>query len=479
MSLAMYVHMHWGYRHPYAARTWSLDDWRGYAEGLRALGYDMLMIWPMTDSMPDPLTPSDRAHLEKIRAIIAMLHELGMTVLITAGPNCLGNDTAAQYPFETRPYFASERKMNPGDPAEMAVLLDFRRRLLEEYLGEADGLVVIDSDPGGYIDSPNREFLAILLDHLRVMGAINPRMRLYYWMWVGWEQYNKSWKAARDGQPVDYTFSTDDCAEVIEGLQGHPELPWAVLTCTPEQHELVRQYGIEDRALFNPYGAIESEPTFPLTNFDPFTMSTRFREYDPNLMRLGVMANGQTHVAQLPHTYLFAHYAKGGTRRNVDLSTFADGLIPGCGPLLVDAWEALGSDDPVRMRAVAGRLGIFHRASTPGPYAGLLFGDPERYLEDLVLQLAFLADLVEFNRTGALPVLGKLLASWSAWQARTGYADAFIGPVRDLIEPPLRALDIPAITAVFADWDNWQHPAGRHGIVPRLLDAIAEITAEG
>ena len=27
--VGMYVHQHWPYHHPYAARTWSLDDWRG------------------------------------------------------------------------------------------------------------------------------------------------------------------------------------------------------------------------------------------------------------------------------------------------------------------------------------------------------------------------------------------------------------------------------------------------------------------
>ena len=37
--LGMYIHMHWAYRHPYAARTWSMDEWRGYASGLQALGY--------------------------------------------------------------------------------------------------------------------------------------------------------------------------------------------------------------------------------------------------------------------------------------------------------------------------------------------------------------------------------------------------------------------------------------------------------
>ena len=52
--IGMYVHQHWPYKHPYAARTWTLADWRGYADGLKQLGYNTLLIWPMLEIMPDP-----------------------------------------------------------------------------------------------------------------------------------------------------------------------------------------------------------------------------------------------------------------------------------------------------------------------------------------------------------------------------------------------------------------------------------------
>ena len=72
--VGMYVHQHWSYNHPYAARTWTVEDWRGYVEGLQQLGYNTIMIWPMLETMPTPLTASDRASLEKIRRVIDMLH---------------------------------------------------------------------------------------------------------------------------------------------------------------------------------------------------------------------------------------------------------------------------------------------------------------------------------------------------------------------------------------------------------------------
>ena len=59
--IGMYVHQHWPYHHPYAARTWTLEDWRGYADGMKQIGYNSFLIWPMLEIVPDPPTASDRA----------------------------------------------------------------------------------------------------------------------------------------------------------------------------------------------------------------------------------------------------------------------------------------------------------------------------------------------------------------------------------------------------------------------------------
>src|ERR1035437_6473705 len=94
--IGMYVHQHWPYNHPYAARTWTLEDWRDFAGGLKLLGYNTIMIWPMLEVMPDPLTPSDRASLEKHARVIDMLHkELGMHVVIVLCPNIIANTKVA------------------------------------------------------------------------------------------------------------------------------------------------------------------------------------------------------------------------------------------------------------------------------------------------------------------------------------------------------------------------------------------------
>ena len=37
--LGMYVHAHWGYNRPYAARSWRIEEWENYLSGLDHLGY--------------------------------------------------------------------------------------------------------------------------------------------------------------------------------------------------------------------------------------------------------------------------------------------------------------------------------------------------------------------------------------------------------------------------------------------------------
>jgi len=116
--IGMYVHQHWPYNHPYAARTWTLDDWRGYADGLSRLGYNTIMIWPMLETMPDPLTPSDEQSLRKIEAVIRMLHdEFKMRVWIALCPNVAAdNREAAKATFEKRHFFYCDTRINPGSP---------------------------------------------------------------------------------------------------------------------------------------------------------------------------------------------------------------------------------------------------------------------------------------------------------------------------------------------------------------------------
>lgn len=475
--LGMYIHMHWGYNHPYAARTWTMEDWRGYAQGLTALGFNMIQIWPMYETMPDPLTPSDEAHLTKIRDVIDLLHdEFGMRVLITLGPNTMGNDKAGDYTFETRPFFATDLRLNPGDPAAMDRLLNVRRTLFR-YLSNADGFTIIDSDPGGYIGSTNVEFANLLFRHMDVIKEYNPNAILFYWMHVGWETYNRMWQQIEETKgPVDLHFTVGDFDEVISLLMKRPDENWMVTSGMQVHQDAIVKHGVQDRTMFFSYGVVEGEPTFPLTNYYPDWMGEMLKRYNPNHMRQGAMANAQTHVVQLPHTYMYSHFIKGGIVENLDIAGFADGLIPGMGNLIADSWKSMYSGDTTNMRALAHKVHDVSDAQfVEGPYTGLLFGSAQRFMEDLAMQLQYRAASVDFIQTMEVAdewraPLQDLHDTWRVWQERTGFVDAY-GDVQG-IHAALRKLNDTGIDAVLHDFEDWSNPSIRHGILPRLLDAM-------
>jgi len=478
--LGMYVHMHWGYNHPYAARTWTIDDWRSYARGLASLGYNTIMLWPMNETMPDPLTPSDKAFLARIEQVIRMLHdEAGFEAWVCLGPNTVGNDKAGHYMFENRPFFSTDLRLNPGDPKDVDEIMR-RRRALFEYIREADGISVIDSDPGGYVGSTNAEFARLLLRYMDVFAEYNPNGRVFYWMHVGWEAYNEFWeKAEQKVRFHELHWDKRNWHEVISLLKTAPHRNWGLFAGSGLHMEVVEELESCDRALYYPYGVVEGEPTLPLTNYNPDVIAHYLNGYDPTRTRLGVMANAQTHVVQLPHTYLFAHIARGGTKDNADIESFARGLVPEIGDAIAEGWRALWpGDDTSKMRKIAGELAA--RADdrfSVGPHSDLLLGGANRFVRDLSLQLLFRAASVDVikaldEEADVTNNLKTLVAAWSDWQTRTGFNDAY-GDAQGLL-PALHKLGDPGVDAVLRDFDDWRDPSVRHGIVTRLLDALAK-----
>ena len=175
--VGLYIHQHWPYNHPYAARTWTLDDWRGFAGGLKQLGYNTIKIWPMLETIPEPLTPSDRASLKKHAQVIDMLHnELGMSVIIVLCPNIVANNDARKATYETRHFYYSERFINPADKDGMAKMIVWREKIFR-YLCQADAVAIIDCDPGGYPGSTNADFVNLLSEHRKMLDRPQTRHR--------------------------------------------------------------------------------------------------------------------------------------------------------------------------------------------------------------------------------------------------------------------------------------------------------------
>jgi hypothetical protein len=363
----------------------------------------------------------------------------------------------------------------------MRLLLEGRRRQLAP-LSAADALVMIDSDPGGYIGSTHAEFVALMRAHIELFREFNPNAEMIYWMWVGWENYNRFWAAAAQTQPGDpeprLEFQAGAFVETLTLMQAQIPGPWGLYVCGPEHAQITDQLGLTARRLFYPYGAIEGEPTFPLTNYAPQALCERLKQYSIPTYPRGIMANAQTHCLQLPHTYLFAHFARGGTPKTADLAGFADQVMPGQGEAIARAWETIGNDAPEQMRKQAGHIRLLIGQTHPaGPSSGLLFGDADRFLIDLAMNLELRAALGDLKTALAQDVdirseLRRTLAHFGPYQRRLGFGDAYYGPVRETLNEAARRLDDGAVSAVLADFDNWREPSARNGVVPRLIAAL-------
>ena len=455
--LGMYVHMHWGYNYPYAARTWRIEDWAAYLDGLQALGYNLVQIWPMIDTMPLPLTESDRAHLQKMARAIDLVHERGMAVYVGASANAMGNARAADYAFEERPYFTAERLVNPGDTAEVGELMRARRAFLEP-LAEADGFWIIDSDPGGYAGSSVAEFVRLLGEHRALLDDLRPGIQLFYWMWVGWTGVPDLRANVRER-------SLQCLRDALRGMAALNPEPWGLLACSPDHLAVVEELGLTSRALYDPYGTIEDEPSFPWTHCDPDRIRRAFERVSRDRYPLGAIGNAQSHCLQLPHIYFFQRFASEGTAAEVDLRGFGEDLLPGYGDVLAGAWEAMGKQDLAAGDGVhrlerAGQANAFAalrqipagRELVLGRLAGLYFGQADRLLRDLEAQIAVRIALLKVREQiavagrrpavragrGMAQALRNLVPPLQAWAERHGFVDRYVGTFKSLLHPLLR-----------------------------------------
>jgi len=186
--IGMYIHQHWPYNHPYAARTWSLGTGAGTAGGLKKIGYNSLLVWPVAETMPDPLLPSDRASPRKApagdrHAARGAGHARLHGALSERGPGQRAGAACA-----VRKSATISTRINASIRADKAAMaqIDPPPRTDLKYLAKTDGVAIIDSDPGGYIGSTNREFVDLLLEHRKMFDRLRPGIELIYWMHAGW-----------------------------------------------------------------------------------------------------------------------------------------------------------------------------------------------------------------------------------------------------------------------------------------------------
>lgn len=459
--IGMYVHQHWPYKHPYAARTWTLKDWRGYAGGLKKIGYNTLMIWPMLETMPEPLTPSDRASLEKHARVIDMLHhELGMRVFIVLCPNIIANGEAAKATYETRHFYWSDTMINPGDPVAVRKMIAWREKLFT-YLKAADGVAIIDSDPGGYPNSSNAEFVSLLGLHREMLNRLRAGIELDYWVHIGWQAWNHF-----DATGILQRGTEANYLDTLSRLKKLDPEPWGLANGLPYAEKL----NIASRVITYNYGRIEAEPSMPMTNFGGDAAYDGGSHPGPR----GVMGNAQTHCVQLPNTFAFVRGALGRPVGEADYVAFADRLISGHGKLIVSSWKALAGTDSTEMRKYALQLRPTRQEKLQvGDLQGLLFGSPERFLNDLAFQLDLRAAFLDFVKDSTIsshlkPSFARFVAAAEAWDDQQGYQGHWSWPG---MYEALRRLHSPDIDKVLkVNICLFTCPEGAHPTGPKDVD---------
>nr|MDO8110932.1 hypothetical protein [Candidatus Sigynarchaeota archaeon] len=484
--IGMYVHQHWPYNHPYAARTWTLDDWRGYADGLKKIGYNTIMVWPMLETMPDPPASSDQANIDKIAKVIDMLHdEFGFRAWLALCPNVgVDNAEAVKATCERRHFFYCDTRVNPGDPAAMWEMMARREKVLRP-LAKADAIAIIDSDPGGYPGSTNAEFVNLLMEHRNLFDRLRPGIELVYWMHVGWQGYCRFYKTGK------FSWGTKrEQVDVLRRLKKLNPEPWSIANGLA----YAKKAGVALYVISFSYGQIESEPSFPLTNFG----GDHAYKGGQNATDRGLMGNAQTHCVQLPNTFAFVRGATGKSLNREDYVHFADDLIPGQGELVVQAWQALSDSNPVRMSAVVDALEqLPDDKLTPGQLKGLLFSNPRRFVTDLIMQLrmktafeTFHAAVVQ-NRDPREP-LRVFVSTAETWQHQHGYENAWWWPELQAMLRKLKSAPIDVVldsqftlkSAPPKDWTgtgyDFTHKLLRdtESYTPRLIAAMKKTATE-
>jgi len=153
-----YLHAGWTYEYPFAVRRWTRRDYAGMFRLLRRLNLDQVMIWPMMELAPPPLSETDAAYYREFRLVVDDARAAGLECLLTSSPNLSTTEVIRAEPnIRERVWFPHERVFQFNQPGELDAYLRHAGALLQ-CLNNADGFVFIDGDPGGYPGARPAEF---------------------------------------------------------------------------------------------------------------------------------------------------------------------------------------------------------------------------------------------------------------------------------------------------------------------------------
>jgi len=351
------IHLNgWPLNYPYAFRSWKEQDWKQFVDIAWSQRVNLFYLWPFMEIIPVPLSAENEAYLHEVRRIVDYAqNQRGMEVWIMQSANRIAvSDCGARDP-RVRTYWVNncQRDMNPADPQQFENILESFDALYR-IVNNADAFCLIDSDPGGWPDSPlsdqTKIFLASrkLLDRYNVHGA---KTKLVDWMWIGWGRH---WSEKSPDENVAFM------AETIRNFRKNLPEPWELIAGMSPYLESSKQESALSKTIFLLYGAIESEPAFPATNlgWEPVRLVFDQAAEYPELR--GVMGNNELMLLQFPRTYYFfasawdTEYKK--RQEKEVLEELSEQLYPDHKDLISDAFLTLREEEPEIISATLARL---------------------------------------------------------------------------------------------------------------------------
>lgn len=409
----MYAHQHWAYAYPYALRTWKFEDWKRYVDMLAYMKINFFSIWSMAGILPNPLSEGDREYLENYRKVIDYAkNRRGMEVLIGECANNVA-ETDGGKPVQQREYFEVEILKNPSDPQQFKDIIDNRTNLYATA-NNADGYWIIDSDPGGYKDSPASEFVDILMGNRRLMDEHTLKgknAKLVYWMWMSW--------GTKD--------TAGNTRDAVEDMRDRLKEPWMLLTCWPAHLDASKDLGYIDKSVFFPYGAIEDEPSPPTTRLRFNEMYEQLNSAISNYGIRNAMGNAQSPLVQLPNIFFLAETAWNGVPPSLPpdsdvVTPLARLIAPDIADDLAEGWLMLKEPNADLIFASAGKLARRVqdcKIGRIGPLGIYYFPNIERLLLDLSMQIT-----VHGHARLLIEDLAGYAPDWKVESSLSGFYDA-------------------------------------------------------
>jgi hypothetical protein len=390
-----YLHEGWLFKHPFAVRAWSREDFAAMYQLLKRLGFDRVMNWPMFESIPAPLSETDTLALRDYRRTIDDAHAAGLEFWLAQTANLTPPPSIAAKPWKERNPYPVWKHVRLDDPAAAAAYFAHRRAMME-IVNTADAYVTIDGDPGGYADALPQEWLSVFRADratLDACGTAPAKQRLVPWVWCGWGT-EKVWGGNPNNPPEQIVPFVKASLETLAA--GMPE-PWQMLPGRSNRENwangrvnvaLAEETGLMPRSTVFLYEAIEYEPSIPGSNLQFADIRRILRDEAKYAATAdGVFGNAQQPVMVLPNLYFFARAAADlaylDTPDEEVLSDLAD-LLGGPRDLLVPTWrclqlplDRLPADLPDRLR----------KATLSGEAGRFIPGGERQYLDILAAEV--------------------------------------------------------------------------------------------